>query len=119
MNKSIKKWIKRMLLWGIGFPVTLIVGLFLLLEIANWIAPELFEEKVFPVLKHVLKVDIYDEQEHDINLITTQFNRKNYDSVHVVCDSLEGRTKVFKTDLHFFHAAAYKMQNNIRRRSFS
>ena len=118
MSKSIKKWIKRLLLWVIGFPVALIVGLFLLLEIANWIAPELFDEKFLPVLKHVLKVDIYDEQEHDLNLITTQFNRKNYDSVHVVCDSLEGRTKVFKTDLHFFHAAAYKMQKQYKAAEF-
>jgi len=118
MSKSIKKWIKRVLLWGMGFPVALIVGLFLILEITSSIAPELFDEKVLPVIKHALKVDIFDEQEHDFNLITTQLERKNYDSVHVVCDSLEGRTKVFKLDLHFFHAVAYKLQKQYKAAEF-
>ena len=118
MNKRIKKWIKRVLIWGIGFPVLLIVGLFLLLEITSSIAPELFDEKILPVIKHALKVDIFDEQEHDFNLINTQLNRKNYDSVHVVCDSLEGRTKVFKADLHLFHAAAYQMQKQYKAAEF-
>ena len=118
MSKSIKKWIKRVLLWGIGLPVLLIVGLFLLLEIACSVAPEKVDENVLPIMKRILKVEIFDEQEHDFNLITAQLKRQNYDSVHVVCDSLEGRTKVFKTDLHFFHGVAYKLQKQFKAAEF-
>ena len=116
MNKSIKKWIKRLLLWVIGFPVALIVGLFLLLEIANSIAPELFDEKFLPVLKHVLKVDIYDEQEHDLNLITTQFNRKNY---AWCATALKDVRRCSRQTFTFFMPQPIKCKNNIRRRSFS
>ena len=118
MSKSIKKWIKRVLLWGIGLPVLLIVGLFLLLEIACSVAPEKVDENVFPIMKRILKIEIFDEQEHDLDLIIAQLKRQNYDSVHVVCDSLEGRTKVFKTDLHLFHAAAYQMQKQYKAAEF-
>ena len=110
MNKRIKKWIRRTLLWGIGFPVALVLLSYLLLEAAWRIAPEKVDDVISGVLSHILNIDIYDEQEHDFNLITDQFDRKNYDSVHVVCDSLEGRTKVFQTDLHFYHAVAYVLQ---------
>ena len=110
MNKRIKKWIRRTLLWGIGFPVALVLLSYLLLEAAWRIAPEKVDDVIYGVLSHILNIDIYDEQEHDFNLITDQFDRKNYDSVHVVCDSLEGRTKVFQTDLHLYHAVAYVLQ---------
>lgn len=32
MNKRIKKWIKRVLLWGVGLPVALLISLIVTLE---------------------------------------------------------------------------------------
>lgn len=114
MNKQIKKWIRRTLLWGIGIPVALVLLLYLLLESAWRIAPEKVDGITYGVISRILNIDIYDEQEHDFKLINNQFDRKNYDSVHVVCDSLEGRTKVFQADLHFFHGVAYVLQKQTK-----
>ena len=118
MDKSIKKWVKRVLWWGIGFPVALIVGLFLLLEIASEVAPETVDKYVISHVEHALKIDIFDEQAHDRDLITAQLDCQNYDSVHVVCDSLEGRTKLFESDLHFFRGVAYTLQKQPRAAEF-
>ena len=40
MMNRLKKWIKRMLLWGIGFPIALILGLYITSEIVYLIIPE-------------------------------------------------------------------------------
>ena len=107
MNKSAKKWVKRLLLWLIGFPVALILVLYISLELCVMVAPDSFDRAIDSVLRRWMRVDVFDDMEGDLKLIAAPLNHQNYDSVHVVCDSLEGRTKIPNVDLHFFHGVAY------------
>ena len=104
---KLRKWIKRLLLWCIVFPIALIFSIYLLLEAAYTIAPEKIDDVTSRAFAKILQVDIFDEQEDDFNRINSLLKSEKYDSVHVVCDSLQGRTKVFEVDLHFYHAVAY------------
>ena len=107
MMNRLKKWIKRMLLWGIGFPIALILGLYITSEIIYLIIPEKMDTILDRAFTYITGISDLDKMNEDSKLLTTQLDRKNYDSVHVICDSLEGRTKLPPIDLHFYHGVSY------------
>ena len=44
---------------------------------------------------YVTGISDLDKMNEDSKLLTTQLDRKNYDAVHAICDSLEGIQPLF------------------------
>jgi serine phosphatase RsbU (regulator of sigma subunit) len=108
MNKRVKKWIKRVLLWGIGLPVALIIALYVTIEClpdeygdraANW------------CLSLFIPIQDYDAADRDAALIFAQTKQKNYEAALTLCDSLEGRSKLPATTLNCLRAFSYQNMN--------
>ena len=115
MNKRVKKWIKRVLLWGIALPVALVIALYVAIDClpdeygdraANW------------CLSLFIPIQDYEAASKDADLIFDQINLKNFDAALTVCDSLEGRSKLPATTLNSFRAAAYMYMNQPRLEEF-
>ena len=108
MNKRVKKWIKRVLLWGIGLPVALIIALYVTFEClpdeygdraANW------------CLSLFIPIQDYEAANKDSDLIFDQIKQKNYEAALTLCDSLEGRSKLPATTLNCLRAISYQNMN--------
>ena len=108
MNKRVKKWIKRVLLWGIGLPVALIIALYVTFEClpdeygdraANW------------CLSLFIPIQDYEAADRDGALIFAQIKQKNYEAALTLCDSLEGRSKLPATTLNCLRAISYQNMN--------
>ena len=108
MNKRVKKWIKRVLLWGIGLPVALIIALYVTIEClpdeygdraANW------------CLSLFIPIQDYEAANRDAALIFAQTKQKNYEAALTLCDSLEGRSKLPATTLNYLRAISYQNMN--------
>ena len=107
MNKRVKKWIKRVLLWGIALPVALVIVLYVAIDClpdeygdraANW------------CLSLFIPIQDYEAASKDADLIFDQINLKNFDAALTVCDSLEGRSKLPATSLNDIRAGIYIRQ---------
>ena len=111
MNKRVKKWIKRVLLWGIVLPVALVIALFVAIECL----PQEYGDRVGNwILSLFIPVQDYEAADKDSNLIYEQIKLKNYDAALTLCDSLEGRSKLPAISLNSFRAAAYMYMNQPR-----
>ena len=108
MNKRVKKWIKRVLLWGIVLPVALVIALFVAIECL----PQEYGDRVGNwILSLFIPVQDYEAASKDADLIFDQIKQKNYEAALTLCDSLEGRSKLPAISLNSFRAAAYMYMN--------
>ena len=108
MNKRIKKWMKRVLLWGVGLPVALLIALEVTLECL----PQEYGDRVGNwILSLFIPVQDYEAADKDADLIFDQIKQKNYEAALTLCDSLEGRSKLPAISLNSFRAAAYMYMN--------
>ena len=108
MNKRVKKWIKRVLLWGIVLPVALVIALFVAIECL----PQEYGDRVGNwILSLFIPVQDYEAADKDADLIFDQIKQKNYEAALTLCDSLEGRSKLPAISLNSFRAAAYMYMN--------
>ncbi len=108
MNKRIKKWMKRVLLWGIVLPVALVIALFVAIECL----PQEYGDRVGNwILSLFIPVQDYEAASKDADLIFDQIKQKNYEAALTLCDSLEGRSKLPAISLNSFRAAAYMYMN--------
>ena len=108
MNKRIKKWMKRVLLWGVGLPVALLIALEVTLECL----PQEYGDRVGNwILSLFIPVQDYEAASKDADLIFDQIKQKNYEAALTLCDSLEGRSKLPAISLNSFRAAAYMYMN--------
>ena len=108
MNKRVKKWIKRVLLWAVGLPVVLVIALYVTLECL----PQEYSNRVFEWgLSFFVPFHDYEEADKDSDLIFEQLKLKNYDAALTLCDSLEGRTKLPATSLNGLRANVYLQQD--------
>ena len=107
MNKRVKKWIKRVLLWGIALPVALVIALYVAIDClpdeygdraANW------------CLSLFIPIQDYEAASKDADLIFDQIKQKNYEAALTLCDSLEGRSKLPATTLNDIRAGIYIQQ---------
>ena len=115
MNKRVKKWIKRVLLWGVGLPVALLIALEVTLECL----PQEYGDRVGNwILSLFIPVQDYEAADKDATLIYEQIKLKNYDAALTLCDSLEGRSKLPAISLNSFRAAAYMYMNQPRLEEF-
>ncbi len=115
MNKRVKKWIKRVLLWGIVLPVALVIALFVAIECL----PQEYGDRVGNwILSLFIPVQDYEAADKDATLIYEQIKLKNYDAALTLCDSLEGRSKLPAISLNSFRAAAYMYMNQPRLEEF-
>ena len=108
MNKRVKKWIKRVLLWGIGLPVALIIALYVTISCL----PEKYGNRVIDWIASIF-IPIYDYHaaDRDVALIFAQTEQKNYEAALTLCDSLEGCSKLPATTLNFLRASLYQNMN--------
>ena len=66
MNKRVKKWIKRVLLWAVGLPVVLVIALYVTLECL----PQEYSNRVFEWgLSFFVPFHDYEEANKDSDLI--------------------------------------------------
>ena len=108
MNKRVKKWMKRVLLWGIVLPVALVIALFVAIECL----PQEYGDRVGNwILSLFIPVQDYEAASKDADLIFDQIKQKNYEAALTLCDSLEGRSKLPAISLNSFRAAAYMYMN--------
>ena len=108
MNKRVKKWMKRVLLWGIVLPVALVIALFVAIECL----PQEYGDRVGNwILSLFIPVQDYEAADKDADLIFDQIKQKNYEAALTLCDSLEGRSKLPAISLNSFRAAAYMYMN--------
>ena len=115
MNKRIKKWMKRVLLWGVGLPVALLIALEVTLECL----PQEYGDRVGNwILSLFIPVQDYEAASKDADLIFDQIKQKNYEAALTLCDSLEGRSKLPAISLNSFRAAAYMYMNQPRLEEF-
>ncbi len=108
MNKRVKKWIKRVLLWGIGLPVALIVALYVTFE---FLPDEYGDRAANWCLSLFIPIQDYEAANRDAALIFAQTNQKNYEAALTLCDSLEGRSKLPATTLNYLRAFSYQNMN--------
>ena len=108
MNKRIKKWMKRVLLWGVGLPVALLIALEVTLECL----PQEYGDRVGNwILSLFIPVQDYEAADRDAALIFDQIKQKNYEAALTLCDSLEGRSKLPATTLNCLRAISYQNMN--------
>jgi len=108
MNKRVKKWIKRVLLWGIGLPVALIIALYVTFE---FLPDEYGDRAANWCLSLFIPIQDYEAANRDAALIFAQTNQKNYEAALTLCDSLEGRSKLPATTLNYLRAISYQNMN--------
>ena len=108
MNKRVKKWIKRVLLWGIGLPVALIIALYVTFE---FLPDEYGDRAANWCLSLFIPIQDYEAANRDAALIFAQTNQKNYEAALTLCDSLEGRSKLPATTLNYLRAFSYQNMN--------
>ena len=108
MNKRVKKWMKRVLLWGIVLPVALVIALFVAIECL----PQEYGDRVGNwILSLFIPVQDYEAASKDADLIFDQIKQKNYEAALTLCDSLEGRSKLPATTLNCLRAISYQNMN--------
>jgi len=108
MNKRVKKWIKRVLLWGIGLPVALIIALYVTFE---FLPDEYGDRAANWCLSLFIPIQDYEAANRDAALIFAQTKQKNYEAALTLCDSLEGRSKLPATTLNYLRAISYQNMN--------
>ena len=115
MNKRIKKWIKRVLLWGIALPVALVIALYVAIDCL----PDEYSDRAANwCLSLFIPIQDYEAADKDSDLIFDQIKQKNYEAALTLCDSLEGRSKLPAISLNSFRAAAYMYMNQPRLEEF-
>ena len=115
MNKRVKKWIKRVLLWGLCFPIALVIALFVTIECL----PDKYGNPVINwVFSLFMPLQDYEAANKDSNLILGQIKIKDYDAALALCDSLEGRSKLPSISINGFRAKAYQNMNKPRLEEF-
>ena len=115
MNKRVKKWIKRVLLWGIVLPVALIIALYLIVAFL----PDKYSDPVIDWIASIfIPIDDYHAANEDADLIFDQINLKNYDAALTVCDSLEGHSKLPALSINYLRAIAYQDMNQPKLEEF-
>ena len=73
MNKRVKKWMKRVLLWGIVLPVALVIALFVAIECL----PQEYGDRVGNwILSLFIPVQDYEAASKDADLIFDQIKKK-------------------------------------------
>ena len=108
MNKRIKKWIKRVLLWGIALPVALVIALYVAIDCL----PDEYSDRAANwCLSLFIPIQDYEAADKDSDLRFDQIKQKNYEAALTLCDSLEGRSKLPAISLNSFRAAAYMYMN--------
>ena len=108
MNKRVKKWMKRVLLWGIGLPVALIIALYVTFE---FLPDEYGDRAANWCLSLFIPIQDYEAANRDAALIFAQTEQKNYEAALTLCDSLEGRSKLPATTLNYLRAFSYQNMN--------
>ena len=115
MNKRVKKWIKRVLLWGLCFPIALVIALYLIIGSL----PEEDSNRVFDWVASIfIPIDDYNAADEDSNMLLGHIKLKNYDAVLAACDSLEGRSKLPAISINGYRALAYANMNQPRLKEF-
>ena len=115
MNKRVKKWIKRVLLWGVALPVALIIALYLIVGFL----PDKYSNSVYDAIASIfIPIYEYDAADRDVALIFAQTEQKNYEAALTLCDSLEGRSKLPATTLNFLRASLYQKMNRPKLEEF-
>ena len=115
MNKRVKKWIKRVLLWGLCFPIALVIALFVTIECL----PDKYGNPVINCFFSLfMPLQDYEAANKDSNLILGQIKIKDYDAALALCDSLEGRSKLPSISINGFRAKAYQNMNQLRLEEF-
>jgi len=108
MNKRIKKWIKRVLLWGVGLPVALLIALEVTLECI----PQEYANRVLDKIASIfVPIDDYNAINRNADLIVAQTQLNNDDAALAICDSLETYAKFPPTTANAIRASIYLHKN--------
>ena len=115
MNKRVKKWIKRVLLWGVALPVTLIIALYLIVGFL----PDKYSYPVYDAIASIfIPIYEYDAANENFRLTLNQINLKNFDAALTACDSLEGHSKLPALSINYLRAIAYHDMSQPRLEEF-
>ena len=108
MNKRIKKWIKRVLLWGVGMPVALLIALEVIMECL----PQEYADRICDRIASIfIPIDDYNTIDKNTNLIIAQMNLNHYDAALALCDSLEEYSIFPPTTANETRASIYLHKN--------
>ncbi len=111
MNKRIKKWMKRVLLWGVGLPVALLIALEVTLECL----PQEYSNRIIDRIASIF-IPIYDYGtiDRNVDLVLAQKNLNHYDAALALCDSLEEYSKFPPTVANAMRACIFMDKNQLK-----
>lgn len=111
MNKRVKKWIKRVLLWGVGLPVALLIALEVTLECL----PQEYSNRIIDRIASIF-IPIYDYGtiDRNVDLVLAQKNLNHYDAALALCDSLEEYSKFPPTVANAMRACIFMDKNQLK-----
>ena len=111
MNKRIKKWMKRVLLWGVGLPVALLIALEVTLECL----PQEYSNRIIDRIASIF-IPIYDYGtiDRNVDLVLAQKNLNHYDAALALCDSLEEYSKFPPTVANAMRASIFMDKNQLK-----
>lgn len=111
MNKRIKKWMKRVLLWGVGQPVALLIALEVTLECL----PQEYSNRIIDRIASIF-IPIYDYGtiDRNVDLVLAQKNLNHYDAALALCDSLEEYSKFPPTVANAMRACIFMDKNQLK-----
>lgn len=108
MNKRIKKWLKRVLLWGVGLPVALLISLIVTLECL----PQEYADSILDKIASIfVPIDDYKTINSNAGLIMAQVELNHDDAALAICDSLEAYSKFPPTTANTLRASIYLHKN--------
>ena len=111
MNKRVKKWMKRVLLWGVGLPVALLIALEVTLECL----PQEYSNRIIDRIASIF-IPIYDYGtiDRNVDLVLAQKNLNHYDAALALCDSLEEYSKFPPTVANAMRACIFMDKNQLK-----
>jgi tetratricopeptide (TPR) repeat protein len=95
-----RKLIKRILLWGVGLPVSLIVALAAVFFACYAIAPDSTEKAVVKVISIFTPLGTLIENTESVHPAYVALEAKDYDRVMQICDSLHEHSNVTDIELN-------------------
>ena len=111
MNKRIKKWMKRVLLWGVGLPVALLIALEVTLECL----PQEYSNRIIDRIASIfIPLDDYGTIDRNVDLVLAQKNLNHYDAALALCDSLEEYSKFPPTVANAMRACIFMDKNQLK-----